>query len=102
MRVGVVAEEIGGAEARMVSGGGVGAGGEQELGTPDVADGGGPVEQRVAAAVGRRDIRPNAVFEHRADRLDAPEAEGEDEPVTESLTLNRKLRRSTRPATEGG
>jgi hypothetical protein len=32
----------------------------------------------------------------------AEEAEDEDEPVTESLTLNRKLRRSTRPATEGG
>jgi cell division protease FtsH len=32
----------------------------------------------------------------------AEEAETEDEPVTESLTLNRKLRRSTRPATDAG
>jgi cell division protease FtsH len=32
----------------------------------------------------------------------AEEVETEDEPVTESLTLNRKLRRSSRPAIEGG
>ena len=32
----------------------------------------------------------------------AEEVEDEEEPVTESLTLNRKLRRSSRPATEGG
>jgi hypothetical protein len=32
----------------------------------------------------------------------AEEAEKEEEPVTESLTLNRKLRRSTRPATDAG
>jgi cell division protease FtsH len=32
----------------------------------------------------------------------AEEVESEEEPVTESLTLNRKLRRSGRPATEGG
>jgi cell division protease FtsH len=32
----------------------------------------------------------------------AEEAETEEEPVTESLTLPRKLRRSTRPATDAG
>ena len=32
----------------------------------------------------------------------AEEAEEEEEPVTESLTLNRKIRRSTRPATDAG
>jgi len=32
----------------------------------------------------------------------AEEAEEDEEPVTESLQLNRKLRRSTRPATDAG
>jgi cell division protease FtsH len=32
----------------------------------------------------------------------AEEVENEEEPVTESLTLNRKLRRSSRPATDAG
>ena len=32
----------------------------------------------------------------------AEEAEKEEEPVTESLQLNRKLRRSSRPATDAG
>jgi hypothetical protein len=32
----------------------------------------------------------------------AKEVEQEEEPVTESLSLNRKLRRSTRPATDAG
>lgn len=32
----------------------------------------------------------------------ATEEEKEEEPVTESLTLNRKLRRSTRPAADAG
>jgi len=32
----------------------------------------------------------------------AVEAYNEEAPVTESLTLNRKLRRSTRPATDAG
>jgi hypothetical protein len=32
----------------------------------------------------------------------AKEAEKEEEPTTESLSLNRKLRRSTRPATDAG
>jgi hypothetical protein len=32
----------------------------------------------------------------------AEEVEDEEEPVTESLTLNRKLRRTSRPATDAG
>ncbi len=46
----------------------------------------------------------NPVIPQRRDEqiAAAEEVEPEEEPVTESLTLNRKLRRSSRPATEGG